>query len=325
MIARTRAKTGEAKTSRSKSKGQSRKSSAGKHRAGWRGMLRFGLVNLPVQAFNAHMPDTEGVAFHQLHATCHSRIHYQKVCPIHGEVSNDEIVSGYEYAKGKYVVVDPEELDKLRPAKDRALTIDAFISPEELDPIYFDGRMYVLAPDGSEAAQPYAVLLAAMQRQERWGIGQVVMNGRQLLVIVRPDRGALQMACLHHAAAIQQPSAFVKDLPHVGPADKTAQLAEELIENWTDEKFDFSHYVDRYGQEVHKLIEAKVHGRDIVAPEEKEEEPAVYNLMDALRKSMEHNKSAAHKHDGKSGGNGKSHPHGPARSRGSRRGHRRAS
>jgi DNA end-binding protein Ku len=130
---------------------------------------------------------------------------------------------------------------------------------------------------------------------------------------------------LHHAAAIQQPSAFVKDLPHVGPADKTARLAEELIENWTDEKFDFSHHVDRYGREVHKLIEAKIHGRDIVAPEEKEEEPAVYNLMDALRKSMEHNRTTAQKHGSKTGTNGKSHPHGSARSRGSRRGHRRAS
>ena len=85
------------------------------------------------------------------------------------------------------------------------------------------------------------------------------------------------------------------------------------------------HYVDRYGQDVHKLIEAKIHGRDIVAPEEKEEEPAVYNLMDALRKSMEHNRTTAHKNGNKSGGSGKSHPHGPARSRGSRRGHRRAS
>ncbi len=323
MIARTRAKADGAKAKRGKSK--ARKPSAGKHRAGWRGMLRFGLVNLPVQAFNAHLPDTEGVAFHQLHATCHSRIHYQKVCPIHGEVSNDEIVSGYEYAKGKFVVVDPEELDKLRPAKDRALTIDSFISPEELDPIYFDGRMYFLAPDGAESAQPYAVLLAALERQERWGIGQLVMNGRQILVIVRPDRGALQMACLHHAAAIQSPSTFVKDLPHVGPADKTAQLAEELVENWTDEKFDFSHYVDRYGEEVRKLIEAKVHGREIVAPEEKEEEPAVYNLMDALRKSMEHNKATAHKNGHASAANGKSHAPRAARSRTSRRGHRRAS
>src|SRR5262249_2671603 len=147
----------------------------------WRGMLRFGLVSVPVQAFNAHIPDQEGVAFHQLHETCHSRIHYQKVCPIHGEVSNDEIVSGYEYAKGKYVVVDSEELDRLRPEKDRALNIDAFISPEELDPIYFDGRMYYLAPDVAEAAAPYAVLMHAMERQERWAIGQVVFNGRRFL------------------------------------------------------------------------------------------------------------------------------------------------
>jgi DNA end-binding protein Ku len=279
------------KSTRSKRNGRAaRKPGAPKHRAGWRGVLRFGLVSVPMQAFNAHLPDKEGVAFHQLHATCHRRIHYEKVCSIHGEVSNDEIVSGYEYAKGKYVVVDPEELDQLRAEKDRALNIDAFIAPEELDPIYFDGRMYFLAPDGKEAAQPYAVLMRAMERQERWAIGQLVLAGRRLLVVVRPDQGALQMAVLHHAQAVQRPTTFVHDLPQVGAADKTARLAEELIENWTEEHFDLSHYVDRYGEEVHKLIETKIHGRQVVASEEKEEEPAVYNLMDALRKSMNHNR-----------------------------------
>jgi DNA end-binding protein Ku len=210
-------------------------------------------------------------------------------------------------------VIDPEELDKLRPAKDRALNIDAFISPEELDPIYFDGRMYFLAPDGAEAAQPYAVLMYAMQRQERWAIGQVVFGGRRLLVVVRPAMGALQMAVLHHAEAIQRPSSFVRDLPHPGPSDKTAQLAEELIENWTDENFDFNHYVDRYGEEVHKLIEAKIHGRETIAPAEQEKEPAVYNLMDALRKSMQHSHRG-----GKSTANG-AHAHGRGRSRKPRR------
>ncbi len=282
-------------------------------------MFRFGLVSLPVQAFNAHLPDKEGVAFHQLHATCHSRIHYEKVCPIHGAVSNDEIISGYEYAKGKYVVVDPEELDKLRPEKDRALNIEAFISPEDLDPIYFDGRMYFLAPDGAEAAQPYAVLMRAMERQERWAVGQVVFGGKQVLVVVRPDKGALQMALLHHASAIQRPSAFVRELPHLSSADKTARLAEELIENWTDENFDFNRYVDRYNEEVHKLIDAKIHGHEVVAPEEQEEEPAVYNLMDALRKSMEHTRR-----NGKSAGKGTSaSTH--RRSRKTGRNHRRAS
>jgi DNA end-binding protein Ku len=315
MGARTRSKAKRSKPNNP----QSRKLEGPKLRAGWRGVLRFGLVSIPVQAFNAHLPDKEGVAFHQLHATCHSRIHYQKFCPIHGQVSNDEIVSGYEYAKGKYVVVDPEELEELRPEKDRALNIDAFISPEELDPIYFDGRMYFLAPDGREGAQPYAVLMHAMERQERWGIGQVVFGGRQVLVVVRPDKGALQMAFLHHAEAIQNASSLVRDLPRLAPGDKMAQLAEELIENWTDEKFDFSRYVDRYGEELHKLIEAKIQGRAVVAPEEKEEEPAVYNLMDALRKSMEHNRGA-----GKSEGNGK-HPHRAGRSQTPGRRHRHAS
>src|ERR1700722_5161320 len=119
-----------------------------KHRPSWRGMLRFGLVVFPVEAFNAHARGQGPIAFHQLHATCHSRIHYKKVCPIHGDVSNDEIVSGYEYCPGEYVEFEPEELDDLRSEKERALTIDAFIPPRDLDPIYFDGRMYFLAPAG---------------------------------------------------------------------------------------------------------------------------------------------------------------------------------
>jgi DNA end-binding protein Ku len=308
MVARRKAPAKGSKNGKTAKNGsgspQSRKSSRPKHRPGWRGMLRFGLVNLPVQAFNAHLPDKDTVAFHQLHATCHSRIHYQKVCPIHGEVSNDEIVSGYEYSKGKYVVIDPEELDRLRPAKDRALNIDAFIDPESLDPIYFDGRMYLLAPDGADSAQPYAVLMHAMETQERWGIGTLIFGGKRQVVAVRPDRGALQMAMLHYAATIQNPSEVVKDLPHLSPADKTAKLAEELVESWTDEKFDFSRYVDRYGEEVRKLIEAKAHGKEIVAPEEPEEEPPVYNLMDALRKSMEQTQSKSTT-NGRHGGNGK--------------------
>jgi DNA end-binding protein Ku len=313
MVAATRSRRKKTKTNAKPA------SSAAKHRPGWRGVLRFGLVTLPVQAFNAHLPGKEGVAFHMLHATCHSRIHYQKVCPIHGEVSNDEIVSGYEYAKGKYVVVDPEELDKLRPERDRALNIDAFVSPDEIDPIYFDGRMYFLTPDGKEAAEPYAVLMQAMERQERWAVGQVVFSGRRVPVVVRPDRGALQMALLHYAAALQRPSALVRDLPRSSSGDKTAQLADEVIDNLTDENFDFTRYIDRYDEEVHKLIEAKVHGRGVVAPEEKEEEPAVYNLMDALRKSMQHNRSMA-----KAAHNGK-HPHSRGRSRSTPRRRRRAS
>src|SRR6185503_14317799 len=129
-----------------------------KHRASWKGNLTFGLVSFPVQAFNARNAEQSDVHFHQLHAECHRRIRYAKMCPVHGEVTNDEIISGYEYAKGKYVEIEPEELDVLRTQTERSLTIDAFVEPDAIDPIYFDGRMYYLAPDGPVAEEPYAVI-----------------------------------------------------------------------------------------------------------------------------------------------------------------------
>lgn len=112
-----------------------------KHRASWRGQLRFGLVSFEVQAVNAEIKENAEVHFHLLHAPDHQRIHYAKICPKHGEVSNDEIVEAYEYAKGKYVEFDKDELDDLRSEGERALTLDAFVGNDEIDSIYFDGRM----------------------------------------------------------------------------------------------------------------------------------------------------------------------------------------
>jgi DNA end-binding protein Ku len=258
-----------------------------KQRSSWRGMLRFGLVVFPVEAFNAHARGQGPIAFHQLHAPCHSRIHYQKVCPIHGEVSNDEIVSGYEYGRGQYVEFDPEELNHLRTEKERALTIDAFIPPGDLDPIYLDGRMYFLAPAGEEGKEPYGLLVRAMEHLDRDGIGEIVLSGRKEVVLVRPYAGSLQMAMLNYAAEIEQPPA-AKPAKFAANA-KTLDLAEELIENYTDKHFDFSQYADRYEADLRRLIEAKIRGEKVVAPEE-EEEPQVYNLMDALRRSMSQTK-----------------------------------
>ena len=254
-------------------------------RASWRGMMRFGLVSFPVEAFNARAPEESPVAMHQLHAECHSRIRHQKVCPVHGPVPNDEIVSGYEYRKGQYVEIDPEELDTLRTTGERSLAIDAFIAPEELDPIYLDGRMYFLSPDGDTAREPYAVFLAALERQNRWGLGQVVFSGKQQLVIVRPYRGALHMAMLNYAAEIRDPRDAVGGVPHVAASDRKVRLAEQLITSWSDEDVDFTDYEDTYAAKVRELIAAKVEGREVVVPEA-EAEPAVINLVDALRKSI---------------------------------------
>lgn len=132
----------------------SKPKSRSKFRASWRGQLRFGLVAFEVQAVNAELKEQAEVHFHLLHEPDHQRIHYVKMCPEHGEVPNEEIVEGYEYAKGKYVEFEKEELDTLRSQQEKALTINAFVSSDEIDPIYFDGRMYYLIPSNANANEP---------------------------------------------------------------------------------------------------------------------------------------------------------------------------
>lgn len=216
MVART-------KKTRTKKKHAAPRKGKGKRRASWKGNMTFGLVSFGVEAFNAINREGSDIHFHQLHAKCHSRIHYEKVCPIHGPVPNDEIVSGYEISKGRYIEIDPEELDAVRTQHERALKIDAFVSPETIDPLYFDGRMYYLLPADGTAEEPYAVVTAAMEREERYGVGQVVFSGKDQVVLVRPMEGVLHMAMLNYEAEIRQPETIARGLR--GVSGLTKQVA----------------------------------------------------------------------------------------------------
>src|SRR5437764_4790504 len=109
----------------------------------WSGYLKFNLISVPVKGYNAAASGGK-IGFHLLHAKCHQRIRYKKVCPIHGEVSNDEIVSGYEYEKGQYVTVGKDERGELKEKDDKAIAIDTFVAPDAIDPIYFSGRTFYL-------------------------------------------------------------------------------------------------------------------------------------------------------------------------------------
>src|SRR5690242_2591822 len=131
-------------------------------RSTWKGYLKVSLVSVPVKAYSASTSGGGEVRLNQLHEECHSRIQYKKTCPIHGEVPNDQIVSAYEYSKGQYVVIDPEEVDKLRTPDEKAVNIDAFIPPDSVDPTYFSGQSYYLVPDGPVGQKPYALLLEGM-------------------------------------------------------------------------------------------------------------------------------------------------------------------
>src|SRR5262249_44438723 len=147
-------------------------------RSSWKGFLKLSLVSVPVKAYTATASGGE-IHLNQLHAECHSRIQYKKVCPIHGEVKGDEIVSGYEYSKGQYVIVDPDELNKLRTEDEKAIKIDTFVAPGTLDPVYYSGKGYYLVPDGPVGEKPYALLHQAMVEENRHAVAQIVLHGRE--------------------------------------------------------------------------------------------------------------------------------------------------
>ena len=268
-----------ARTTAKKSSASTRARAA---RPSWRGQMTFGLVSVAVEAWNAFDKSRGDVHFHMLHKTCHRRIRYAKMCPVHGEVNNDEIVSGYEVKKGSYVEVDPKELDKLRPENDRALHLDAFVEPDKIDPLYFDGRMYYLGPADAGASESYAVLAEAMVHENKVAVGQVVFSGKRQLVLVRPDKGVLVMAMLHYAEEIRPP----QKRPAPRNLARQVRLAQTLIEQWSDSDFDLAQYRDDYRDDVKKLLEARKRGHEVEEPDEKETAPRALNLMEALKRSV---------------------------------------
>lgn len=254
-------------------------------RSSWKGFLKLSLISVPVKAYTATVSGGGEIQLHQIHAACNSRIQYKKTCPIHGEVKQDEIVSGYESAKGQYVLVNPDELDKIRTESDKAIKIDTFIAPDGLDPIYYGEKTYYLIPDGPVAQKPYAVIHRGMQKENRYAIAQVVLHGREKVVMLRPMNGLLAMNVLSYEAEIVKPDAFEADVPKVEISDEELKLAKTLIDASTAKKFDYSKYRNVYTEKLTQLIEAKIAGKELVA--QPEQEPAqVINLMDALKQSV---------------------------------------
>jgi len=257
----------------------------------WKGYLRLSLVSVPVKAHNARVSSAGPIQLHQLHADCHSRIQYKKTCPIHGEVTIDNIVSGYEYAKGQYVVVDPAELDKLRSEDDKAITIDKFIHAETLDRVYLSGQSYYLLPEGRVGEKPFALIRQGMEQENRWAIGQVVLHGKEQLVLLRPQGRVLLMTVLDRESEVTKPAALDELAPKAEPGPEEVELARKLIKASSTEKLDFSQYKDVHKEQMTALIDAKVAGKEVVAPPPQEDRQII-NLMDALRQSIAQSQKA---------------------------------
>src|SRR5215211_3426901 len=207
-------------------------------RVTWKGYLKVSLVNIPIRVFPA-TDSAATVSFNQLHAECQTRIQQKKWCPKHDrEVSNNEIVKGYEFEKGRYVVVSEEDIEKVRPASTRVIDLQQFAELDELDPIYFE-RPYYLAPDTQVAADAFAVIREGM-------VGKVALYGREYLVAVQAREKGLVMFTLRQADEIRAMTE-VSEYDLLPEKTKTAevQLARQVISTF-EKPLDLKQYKDEY-------------------------------------------------------------------------------
>src|SRR6266478_5295359 len=249
----------------------------------WKGYLKISLVNIPIKVF----PATDAgatLSFNQLHGECQTRIQQKRWCPkCEREVPNTDIVKGFEFEKGRYVVVDEEDIEKVRVESTRVISLEKFTDEDDIDPIYLE-RPYYLAPDGAVAREAFAVIREGMKGKA--GIGKVALYGREYLVKVQPRERGLVMYTLRHAAEIRSMDAIdeLADMPATVKPDEV-KLARQVIGTFEGE-LDFASYRDEYQDGLREIIDAKVEGREVVAPEI-EAPPKVVNLMEALRKSLD--------------------------------------
>ena len=249
----------------------------------WKGYLKISLVTIPIKVF----PATDAgatLSFNQLHAECRTRIQQKRWCPhCEREVPNTDIVKGYEFEKGHYVVVDEEDIEKVRVDSTRVINLEKFTEDSAIDSIYLE-RPYYLAPDGPVASEAFAVVREGMEGMA--GIGKVALYGREYLVKVQPRERGLIMYTLRHADEIRAMESIdeLAQMPAKVKADEV-KLARQVMSTFQGE-VDFKSYRDEYQDGLRQIIDAKVEGREVVAPEV-EAPPKVVNLMDALRKSLD--------------------------------------
>lgn len=261
-------------------------------RSVWKGYVRFSLVSIPVKAYTAATSGGGRVALNQLHKDCGARIRYQKVCPVHGEVKADEIVSGYEFSKDQYVPIEADELAKLRTKSDKTIGIEAFIPADAIDPRYFNGRMLYLVPDGPIGRKPYAMLQQILAQEKKAAFAAGVFSNKDQIMLLRPQGRLIGATFLAYQEEVRAPAEFEPEAPEVEVEKKELDLARTLVGQLTETKFDFAAYKDSYDAALVKMIEAKIAGREIVAPPA-DEEPEVINLMEALQKSLDAAKAKA--------------------------------
>ena len=257
--------------------------SPGSARAFSSATITFGLVTVPVRLMAATRPSA-GISFHLLHAKDKARVRQQLVCSEEGKVvARDELVKGYEHAKGEYVVFEPEELKALDQVATRGIEVTEFVPRDTVDPIFFE-KTYYLAPDrGGDRA--YALLAEAMEQQGLAGVAQYAARGKDYLMLLRAADGRLLAHQLYHADEVRPASQVPR--PKASPKPAELKLAEQLLSQNVSPAFDPAKYQDQVRRRILQAIEAKVEGGEVAAPPARERAPGkVVDLMEVLKKSL---------------------------------------
>ena len=247
--------------------------------AGRKGAIAFGLVYIPVELYPATQDDA--VRFNQLAKESMQRVRYVKTCPdCNRELGPDDIVRGYQYEKGKYVVVDDEELDAIKTDADRAMKIVQFSDIDEVPPLYFEKPYQVVAQPGGE--KPLELLRLAMVEEGKAAIGTTVLGNSETPLALIPYGDDLVMMTLHYQSEVKD---VPKTLQHPDVADEELSMAKQLVESMTA-PFDPSRFRNTYQEKLMQLIQDKIAGKQIVAESQEAQPSNIINLMDALSASL---------------------------------------
>ena len=260
-------------------------------RAYWQGQIRLALVSIPVEIYTATKSGAQ-VAFHQIHEPSGKRIKYEKTVPGIGEVDPDEIVKGFEYEKGEYVLLDQDEIDAVKLESKKTLELTQFVDMDEIDVLYYE-RPYFVVPADDLAEEALIVLREALRRAKKVGIGQLAMRGREYVVSLKPCGRGMVLETLRYAAEVNRAQGYFRDIPDDEPDQDLLDLATTLIDK-KSAKFDPAKFHDHYVDALKDLIarKAKQKSRRKII-EDKDDEGTgrsgsnVIDLMAALKKSIE--------------------------------------
>ncbi len=254
----------------------------------WTGQIRLALVALPVKLYSA-LDSREKISFNQIHEPSKQRIKYEKVVPGIGAVDKDEIVKGYEFQKGRYVLFSDEEFEALKVDSKKTLDMIQFAPAETIDPIYFDKPYYAL-PDGKLADEPYRVVRDALRRTGTIGLGQITMRGRSYIAAVKAHEDGILVETVHYAEELRAAKGFFDEIPAGISEPDLVDLAEELIKR-KQAPFDASKFADEYAEALERLIKKKIEREGETILEDSEDPSPDYgdnvvSLVDALKKSL---------------------------------------